>query len=46
MAETNEIKKYLDYDGLVEVVDNVKTYTDNAVEQKSAVQIITWEADD
>jgi hypothetical protein len=40
MEETNEIKKYLDYDGLVEVVDNVKTYTDNAVEQKSAVQII------
>lgn len=27
-------------------VANVKTYTDNALSQKSQVQIITWEADD
>ena len=30
-------------DGLI---DENKTYVDNAVAQKSQVQIITWEADD
>ena len=41
MAETNITdKKYLGYDGLRTVVDNVKEYTDSAVDQKSQVQII------
>lgn len=45
MAEENK-KKYLDYDGLKTVVDNVIEYTDSAVDQKSQVQIVVWEADD
>ncbi len=42
MAETNtnQDKRYLGYDGLKTVVENVKEYTDNAVDQKSQVQII------
>ena len=47
MEETNITdKKYLDYDGLKTVVENVKEYTDNAVDKKSQVQIITWEDED
>lgn len=40
MAEKTTDKKYLSYDGLITVVDNVKEYTDSAVDQKSQVQII------
>lgn len=38
MAEEN--KKYLGYEGLKTVVENVIEYTDSAVDQKSQVQII------
>ena len=40
-AFVNEIKSYSDTN-----CNEAKTYTDEAVAQKSMVQIITWEADD
>ena len=44
MAE-NQRKVFTD-ESLTAFVDEIKTYTDNAVAQKTQVQIITWEADD
>jgi hypothetical protein len=45
MAEENK-KKYLDYDGLKKVVEQTKTYTDDEVAKKAAVQFVIWEEND
>lgn len=39
-------KKVFTDESLTTFVEEIKSYTDNATEQKSQVQIITWEADD
>lgn len=44
-TSTTEAKSYADT-GDATTLESSKTYTDNAVAQKTQVQIITWEADD
>ena len=41
----NEVKSYSDTKS-ASTLEESKTYTDNAVAQKSLIQIVTWEADD
>lgn len=39
-------KKVFTEESLKTLIEEIKSYTDNAAEQKSQVQIVTWESDD